>query len=518
MQQANLKQKVKTSSIPAPIGGLNAVNSIAEMPPTDAIIMDNMFPSPTTVDNRLGSANWVTGITGWVETLAAYNQNSGTNKLFAGANNAIYDVTGSGAVGVAAVTGMTNNRYQAVNFQNSAGLQFLIMVNGVDKLLNYDGTNWTKVDAVSTYAITGVTTSTLIHVNSFKNRLWFTERNSFHVWYMPFFSVAGAATLLDLSSLFKLGGYLMGMTSWSIDSGYGVDDYAAFVSSQGEVVVYKGYDPAFAASWALAGTYRIGRPIGRRFYTKIAGDVICITADGIISFSKSLLAERSRPEDAISYKIVNLITSDVASYSANFGWQVIYYPIGNKMIVNVPVIENSQQYQYVTNTITGAWCTFGYLASPWLSACFELLNDKIYYGGNGVVVQCDVGLDDNNTAINIELKPAFSYFEAPGQIKEFKLIRPVFLADGPIIPAFNLNIDYANNAPTAASTYSGLGVLWNTVQWNFSPWSNSQTVQKNWLIAYGVGYAAALHMKASIKSMNLKLQSIDYVYENGGIV
>lgn len=517
MGRQNTKQKSQTTSIPAPIGGLNAVNSIAAMPPTDAVIMDNMFPSPTTVDNRNGSANWATGITGWVETVAAYNAFT-TSKLFAGANSAIYDVTGSGAVGSAVVTGQSNNRYQTTNFQNSAGSQFLVMVNGKDNLLNYDGSAWTKVGATGTYAITGVSTANLIHVNAFKNRLWFTEINSFRVWYLPLNSIAGAATVFDLGSIFKLGGYLMGMVNWAVDSEYGVDDYAAFVSSEGEVVVYKGYDPTYAATWALAGTYRIGRPIGRRFYTKTAGDVICITADGIISFSKSLLAERSRPEDAISYKIVNLITADVQNYNANFGWQVIVYPIGNKIIVNVPLVENSQQYQYVMNQISSAWCTFGYFSSPWNAACFELMGDNIYYGGLGAVVRADAGQDDNGSAISIECKPAFSYFDKPGQIKDFKLVRPIFLADGAITPSFSLNIDFANSAPTATATYTGSGFAWNTTKWNTSLWSNYQTVQKAWLVANGTGFAAALHLKANVKGMNLKLQSIDYVYEDGGVI
>ena len=518
MPRANTKQKAQTTSIPAPIGGLNTVNSIAAMPATDAIIMDNMFPSPTTVDSRAGRKDWVTGITGWIETLMAYNQGSGTNKLFGCANNSIYDMTSSGTVGASIVSGLTNNRFQYTNFENSAGTQFLIAVNGADSLINYDGSAWTKVTGVSTYAITGVTTSNLINVNAFKNRLWFVEKNTFHIWYLPLYSIAGAATLFDLSSLFKLGGYLIGMYNWAQDSSFGVDDYAAFVSSQGEVVVYKGYDPTYAATWSLQGTYRIGRPIGYRAFTKIAGDVIGITADGVISFSKSLLSERARPEDTLSYKIVNSITSDVSNYGNNFGWQIIYYPIGNKIIINVPLVENMQQYQYVMNTITNSWCTFGYYNSPWNAACFELLGDSIFYGGSTVVEQCDVGNDDAGSAIVIELKPAFSYFDKVGAQKDFKLVRPIFLADATFAPSFSLNLDFQNTPPTSAILYSGGGFAWNTTAWNTNGWSNYQNVQKTWLPASGTGYVAALHMKGNIKSMAVKMQSIDYVYEYGGIL
>jgi hypothetical protein len=283
-------------------------------------------------------------------------------------------------------------------------------------------------------------------------------------------------------------------------------------------VVFKGYDPTYAATWSLVGSYKIGKPVGRRFYDRMGGDIVALTADGVVSLSKDLLAESSKPEDALSYKIVNLINSDVQNYGTNFGWQIIVYPIGNKLIINVPVVENSNQYQYVMNQVNQSWCTFGYYNSPWNAACFERFGDKLFFGGSGVVAQCDTGLDDNGNSIQVELKPAFSYFEQPGRLKDFKLVRPVLLADAAVVPNFTLNIDYSNTAPTSSTVYQGGGFAWNSKLWNTSTWSNYQTVRKQWLVANGTGYSAALHMKANIKAMSLKLQSIDYVYEYGGVI
>lgn len=517
MASVNSQQKAKTSSVPAPIGGLNDRDSIAAMPPIDAIVLDNVFPGTTDVAARNGSTNYVTGITGWVETLATYSYFAG-RKMFGAAGTSLYDVTIGGAVSAAVVTGLTNARFQYVNFQAVDGKQYLIMVNGADSLLNYDGTSWTKVTGVSTYAITGVTTSTLIHVNVFKNRLWFVQANSFDVWYLGTNAIGGAATKFPLGSLFKLGGSLQAMVSWTIDSSYGVDDYAAFVSSEGEVVVYKGYDPSFSSSFALVGSYRIGRPIGRRFFCRMGTDIVAITADGVVSLSKALLAERSKPEDAISYKIVNSITNDVQTYAANFGWQPILYPIGNKLIINVPATENSVQYQYVMNTITNSWCTFGKKATAWNAACFELLGDNIYYGGNGVVVKADTGSDDNGTIISIEIKPAFSYFEAPGALKYFSLVRPIFQSNGNITPSYVLDVDFADSSPIANTTYTSSGTAWNSVLWNVAPWSNVSQIRKNWLVANGIGYSASFHMKANLKGVSLHLQSLDYVYQYGGVI
>jgi hypothetical protein len=37
--------RAKAASVPAPVGGLNSRDSIDAMPPTDALIMSNFFPT-----------------------------------------------------------------------------------------------------------------------------------------------------------------------------------------------------------------------------------------------------------------------------------------------------------------------------------------------------------------------------------------------------------------------------------------------------------------------------------------
>ena len=45
---------VKAAAVPAPVGGLNSRDSIDAMPPTDAIVMSNFFPSVEKVTLRDG--------------------------------------------------------------------------------------------------------------------------------------------------------------------------------------------------------------------------------------------------------------------------------------------------------------------------------------------------------------------------------------------------------------------------------------------------------------------------------
>ena len=136
-----------TASLPAPLGGWNARDSLAEMNPMDAVQMVNFFPTPSDVLMRKGYTEFSTGINGDVETLMNYAGTS-TQTLFAVADEKIYDASADPAVEV--YSGLSNSRFQHANFTNSAGDLFLTAVNGQDPALLYDGTNWIKIATTAT--------------------------------------------------------------------------------------------------------------------------------------------------------------------------------------------------------------------------------------------------------------------------------------------------------------------------------------------------------------------------------
>jgi hypothetical protein len=143
-------------------------------------------------------------------------------------------------------------------------------VNGLDSPRLYDGATWTAITGVSTPAITGVTTTTLANVLLFKHRIWFIQKNTLKAWYLPTDSVGGVAQALrpkrrrDAS-----GGYLVDMEAWTIDAGYGADDNLAFITSTGEVIVYRGTDPASAATWTRDGQLAARRAGGRALHDEV---------------------------------------------------------------------------------------------------------------------------------------------------------------------------------------------------------------------------------------------------------
>jgi hypothetical protein len=503
---------VRDASIPAPIGGLNARDSIADMKPTDALVLDNFVPGTTDCTLRAGCRSWATGLGAPVETLLPYRSGS-INKLFGVAGGKIFDCTNQGAVGAAAATGLGNSRFQYVNFGTPGG-QFLLAVNGADPMQRHDGTAWTNATAAP--AVTGFDTSKAISINSFGQRIWLVEKNSFRVWYLPLQSIGGAATELDLSSLFRLGGSLAGMITWTVPSTQSTQQFAVFVSTEGEVIIYEGYDPANASTWALAGQARIGRPIGGRFWTRFGSDVVLISVDGFVPLSKVLMLDRSNNVSAVSNKIDSAARLAIAGNPSTFGWCAMLYPTGNKLFINVPTSEDATSYQFVMNTITGAWCRY----LGWNANVFETVQDSLYFGGNGTVYQAEYGTDDDGSAIAGTMIPAFSYFGERVRKKRFVQVRPTIigLSDANVLLDLvtDLNIPDASRSP-ALSAASGLP-LWDVTAWDTARWSPSRYAISKWQMVSGIGFAATVRIQVSCKGFLPSVENVAYCFEPGGIL
>jgi hypothetical protein len=496
-----------STSVPAPIEGWDAISSLADMKASRAIVLENFFPEPGQVRLRKGYSQHATGMTGVVESLMAWNGGS-SSKMFAAANNSIYEVTSSGAVGAAAVSGLTNNRWQHVNF-GAGGGGYLILANGEDSVRAYSGSAW------STPAITNVTASTLVHVMAHKKRLYFIKKNTMSVWYLGTGAISGAATEFPLESVFRRGGHLLTFGSWSIDGGNGLDDLAVFITSEGEVAIYQGTDPG-ASDWQIVGRWDIGAPIGRRSLLKVGGDLGAVTIDGFVPLSAVLNTDRAAVEKiSLSNRIKNAANSAARLYKDNFGWQAIGYPRGNWALFNIPISEGTTQHQYVMNVLTGAWCKFTGMNAN----CWELLNDMLYFGGNdGKVYLADDGFDDDGAAREGNIKTAFNYFGKPGQQKQFKLVRPVITTDAAIAPAVELNVNFEDRYPTAVPTAAASsGPFWDEEYWDSVEWGDAADITLQWIGVVGIGLCAALRLRVASAAADVAVSAFDVIYEPGAV-
>lgn len=501
--------KFTTTSIPAPVGGLNDRDSIADMKPTDAVVMSNWWPYPSYVGVRNGYANHVTGFTSPVETLVEYMPTSGASKLFAAAGTSIYDVTTAGAVGSAVQTGLTNARFQDANI-TTAGGSFLYLVNGLDKPRLWTGSAWVAVDGASTPSITGVTTTDLVHVVLHMNRLFFVVKNSMKIAYLPTLSVGGAASILDLGSVFRNGGYIMAAYSWTIDAGDGADDHLVFISSQGEIAVYSGTDPSSATAWRLVGVFQMGRPLGRRCGIKLGGDLAVNTMEGVFPMAKGLLSSSITRQSAITDKIQNSVSLAANSLETNFGWQLCLFPSYNMLIVNVP--QGTQNYQYAQNTITGAWAKFeGWNAQCWLSA-----SSGLYFGDSTGVRKAWTGHLDGTNPIQADILPAFNYFGAKAFNKYFTMVRPYLLTSGQPSILYSLNTDFKQETPTGILSYTPPGGMsWGLMVWGSMVWGGELESLTNWQTVGAVANSASIRLKVQNNGADVRFNNTDFVMQRG---
>jgi len=528
-------RRSRIASLPAPIGGLNARDSVSLMPATDALALDNWFPNATSVDIRKGYERYAT-FTGQCETIFAYNGTA--TRIFAaivnGTTRGIYQITsggivtsigawgaswgaswgsswGSGTDLAASVGGsgntvqaITNSRYDYVNFGTTGG-QFLSVVNGADTPLQYNGSAW----SASTITGSGLTPSVLFTVAVYAERLFFGG-SGFDVWYLPVSSITGTATRLNLASLFKLGGRLSNIVTWSADTSSELADFIAFVSTEGEVVAFAGTDPASQYEWARVSHFRIGKPVcrGNRAWTKLGSEAVLATVDGVVPLSLAVRQSRADVSGAVSDKIRTLFNRDAQVYGNSYGWSVVLHPAGQKLIVNVPTSELETAYQYVMNTQTGAWCRY----TGWNAICFETTRDRLYFGGDGYVARADYGNTDNGESVTSVCKQAFSYLDDRGALKSVTMIRPVLTSDGGYSVGIQIDTDYQDRGLLPVQSVSGStgdpwGGIWDAV------WSGAVAVQRTWRSSRGLGFAIAPKLRVVADDVSVSWSSTDFVYE-----
>lgn len=509
-----IRPRIKVASIPSPTGGWNARDAYSDMPITDAVSLTNYYPRTTSVALRNGHSRHSTGLSGQSETLMAYAGGS-SNKLFSvNASGNIYDVTSSGAVGAAAVTGLTNGRFQYINVATTAN-NYIMAVNGADKARFYTGSAWAADGDGAPYDITGVDTATCIGINLHKNRVWLVKQNTLTAWYLPTGAIGGAASSLDLRAFAPHGGGLVAMATWTIDGGAGVDDFAVFITNKGDVIVYQGTDPSSATTWALRGSYYLGPPVGNRPFFKMGGDLLLILRDGVFPLSQALASASINHKSAITDKIQQAVGAAIETYGSNFGWQLMLFPQQDMVILNVPINTGASQEQYVMNTITGAWAQF----QGWEANCWEIFNNDLYFGGNTYVGKAWDTNGDNGSAINGFILQAFSEFGAPGQRKRATSMRPMFLTNGTPTIFGSINWDYNLANPTAAlsTTSTNFGV-WDTAVWDTSIWGGGLNPSYEIQSVTGSGWAGAPVFKSASLGLQIELVSNAVSVEVGGFL
>ena len=509
---------------PAPVGGWNARDPVASMRPTDALILDNLFPRTSDISVRKGFELFSTlpaDIDGSsphnVGALMSYSPPTAVKKLFAGLDDGIYDISAGGSVSAISSAG-TNRYWQHTNVTTSGG-SFLWCCNGVDESRVYNGSSWTLLNGTSSPALTGITSTTITNVSLHKARVYFCKKDSLSFYYLPAASIAGAAVEYPMGAIFKRGGYLMATDSWTLDGGTGSDDYFVAITSEGEVAIFSGTDPASANTWALVGLYFIGQPLSRKCFCRFGGDLIVLTTQGAFPLSKALIYASITKSYAISDKISKAWTDFTALYSGLPGWQAISYPSANMFLVNVPIVDRQElgafySYQFVMNTQTGAWCRFtGQNSEVWAEHDGEL-----YFGNHNYVYKAWTGYSDNGGVIDARVKSAFKT-NKNRRVGRVTLLRPIMQGTGDIEIQLGIDSDYSESSWYGAEiSYANALATWDTAIWDDAVWATNSRTISNWRSVNHVpGRNLALKMRFASRGVPLSWVTTEAIIQVGGI-
>lgn len=456
------------------------------MPIENAVVLDNFIPRPGYVELRRGSFAQATAIAqGTPHTLITWS--GSTDKLLACAGTSIYDVTTQGGSNPSALySAATSDRWEWTNFANSAGT-WNIAVNGVDTPIKFDGASV----STTAFTATGLTPANLNLIMTHKRRLHMGEKNSLRVWFpLSVDNLAGACGLLDLGPVFNKGGVLAAIGTTSLNYGTGLDDFAVYVTTNGQVAMYQGTDPGDATAWALVGVYNLGYPMGARSLVKYGSDLVIITTDGMVPLSQAIRLDRTQDDAvALTQRIQNAFQMATTSYpQGTFGWQGLLYPKGGLAIINVP---SSPAQQFVQNVQTGAWCRFTGINAT----CWGVANNTAYYASGSAVYIWDLGADDAGAPITYDLKGAFSDYRTRG-LKHFSMLRPLMNTVSWILPAVEIDVDYADSIPTATAIVADTSQL-------------TPVPRYAWSSASGIGFVGSVRMRIVISGFPQTAIAVD---------
>lgn len=522
-------------SFPAPTGGwVSARNPAALKTPLrlygpPAEVLECMFPTETGCEIMGGSQlhGTVSELGEPCESLWSYIGGS-THEMFGASDGNIFNMTSPADPDLeetADVTGQTSNYYATANYATVGG-NFLYAVNGTDSPQLYDGATWTTITGVSTPAITGVTTSTLSHVNVYRNRLFFVQGSTMNVWALPVDALGGAAIQISLAGVFQKGGAVLFTATWSLDSGSGLDDKLVVMSTEGEIAVYQGSDPSDPADWTIVGVYDAPKPLGKNAFTKAGGDLIIETEQGLIPITAMVVKDKAALSiSAVSRNIEPDWITD-ARTRRSLPWEIVKWPSRQRAIISCPVTGEESitpPWCYVVNTTTGAWCK----RTGWNTRCLVLHNEFVYFGTNdGKIMQMEITGSDNGAIYYPVAVLGWDHFGAPGFQKTIISARATFtVATDPIVQ-LSASSDYTISLPTPPNVAADVDSPgeWDVGLWDEALWDTGTT-----LMVYRTGWesinvsGAVLAPQLQFSMGNLvtprgEFTALDVLYEAGELM
>jgi hypothetical protein len=230
-----------------------------------------------------------------------------------------------------------------------------------------------------------------------------------------------------------------------------------------------------------------------------------------------LQSSRLDPRVNLTDKIYYAVSQAATSYYAEFGWQINYFASENMLILNIPIPDGIEQY--VMHTITKSWARFVNIQGY----CWEVSGDAdMHFGSDGFVGIFYDTLADDEANITATAQQAYSYFDSPGQLKRFTMVRPILQSTGGVPSVLcGISVDFDTQSQLGAVSFNPTTQsegIWDTAKWDGNVWAGGLITTKIWQGVTGIGYTGSVNLNAASRGIELHWASTDYVMEAGGVV
>lgn len=510
-------------TIPASVGGVNRLDALIALPPQDCCYTFNLMPAENGMQLRRGYREYATGI-GTTETeVRAIIPFEGTDpandKLFAATADGIYDITTDGETSPTRVVtfSVTTNNAGYCNwteFTTDAEETYLFVACPQNGLWQYNEGAGTWARPSFTYdpgsGSTAFPDEDVAFVALHKQRLWVVMQDSTDSYYTGVASIAGDLTKFTWGSKFRYGGNLLGLYTWSLDGGDGIDDYFVGISRGGDVLAYRGPDPS-DAGWTITGSYFVGEmPASRRCVIPYAGELYILSTYGITSLRDLVQGvDASNYLQSPSAKINPLLRKAVLEQKEKFEWAMSIFPGDGFLQIVAPWDFTAQATQYVQNLLTRAW---GFWSNVPIK-CADTWEGDYYMGGEDGVVYAYEGVLDGVTIVDAETSgsviefsclTSFNPLGPHANYAQVGHIRAVTISGGADTVELNTKAvyDYAirEEALAPGGDPSVDASAWDSAIWGASVWSGERSGQSSLEGADGIGRVAAVAMRGSAAS------------------
>lgn len=346
------------------------------------------------------------------------------------------------------------------------------------------------------------------------NRLFFADGSNLCLYYLPIQQKSGEVKVLPVNQLFRRGGNIRALYSWTLEGGIGINDQLCVFSSNGEMAIFSGVDPD--TDFQLVGVFRFDSPMSKNSIANFGGELYVLISTGLVPMSTLLRAE-SEQLGQVDRAVISLFLSEAIKYRDRSGWQVFLNPSTNRLFANIPQGHSNGYTQMIRHMPRPVWSQYQDLPAR----CWAWVDPYVYFGddlGNIYQMHPDY-LNDNGAPIRVDVQMSWSLFKTPG-IKHFKMLRTYMITDGTIQPFVDIKVDYDLTPPTNQPDVSiaAPGSEWDLADWDTSDWATGAMPAQLWNGVASLGRVGAPRLTALIYNTKFSITGWDVLFEQGAAI